>query len=94
MFIATGGFLVVLGGRLFKITLFLATTLIVTIAVMLLLLAVVFPYDCPLWVAYLCLVVALGMALSVGYAAYKWYRVGLLIMGSAVGFLLGILLYT
>mmetsp|Transcript_34603 Transcript_34603/g.25769 ORF Transcript_34603/g.25769 Transcript_34603/m.25769 type:complete len:275 (+) Transcript_34603:371-1195(+) len=93
LLIALGAYLLVLGGKLFRLTLFLTATFITIIFLLLFFFLVLFPYETPEWVAYLCLVVATGMGISIGYAAYRWYRVGLLLMGSAVGFILGLIIY-
>jgi hypothetical protein len=68
--ILIGLFLMIFGGRLFKITLFLAGTASVTAAIMLVMFAIVYPSYCPMWVLWLTLMVSVGLGSGVGFAAF------------------------
>ena len=47
-----------------------------------------------MWVVWLTLMVAMGMGAGIGFAACKWSRIGVLIIGCWIGGLLGSVLYT
>jgi len=91
--ILLGIFLLVFGGRYFKVTMFLGGLLITTATIMLTLFITVFPTNTPFWAVWLTLGVAAGIGCGVGYAAFRWSRVGVLLIGSWIGALLGSLLY-
>jgi hypothetical protein len=67
--ILIGLFLMIFGGRLFKITLFLSGTASVAAAIMMVMFAIVYPSYCPMWVLWLTLMVSVGLGSGVGFAA-------------------------
>ena len=67
--ILTGLFLMIFGGRLFKVTMFLAGMVSVTAFIMIIMFAMVYPSNSPMWVVWLTLMVGAGMGCGVGYAA-------------------------
>ena len=54
----------------------------------------VFPVNSPIWVVWLTLMVSLGMGAGIGFAAQRWSRIGVLIIGTWIGGLFGAILYT
>ena len=65
----TGLFLLVFGGRMFKITMFLAGEVSVASFIMIIMFAAVYPNNSPMWVVWLTLMVSTGMGAGIGYAA-------------------------
>ncbi len=47
-----------------------------------------------MWVVWLTLMVSVGMGAGIGFAAQKWARIGVLIIGVWIGGLAGALLYS
>jgi len=47
-----------------------------------------------MWVVWLTLVVSLGMGAGIGYATQRWSRLGVLLIGTWLGGLLGAILYS
>lgn len=54
----------------------------------------VYPDDIPYWAVWLNLIVCTGMGSGIGFAAAKWSRVGVLLIGAWIGGLFGGVLYT
>jgi len=54
----------------------------------------VYPNIIPMYVVWLTLMVSIGIGSGIGYAAQKWARVGVLLIGLWVGGLFGALLYS
>lgn len=92
--IIMGLYLLVLGGKQYHVTMFLAGQWSVCALIMIIMFAAVYPKDSPLWVVWLTLVISLGFGSGIGYAAAKWARVGVLFIGAWMGGLIGGLLYT
>lgn len=65
----TGLFLMIFGGRLYKVTMFLAGQISVAAFIMIMLFTKVYPTNSPPWVVWLTLIVSLGMGAGTGYAA-------------------------
>lgn len=65
----TGLFLMVFGGRLFKVTLFLVGTVSVTACIMIVMFVMIYPENSPMWLVWDTLIVALGMGSGIGFAA-------------------------
>ena len=61
---------------------------------MILLFAAVYPKNSPFWVVWLTMFVAVGMGSGIGYAASRWSRIGVLLIGAWIGGLAGGLLYS
>lgn len=83
-----------MGGRFFKVTFFLTGTFTLSALILIILFAGVYPDDIPFWAVWLNLFVATGMGAGIGFAAAKWSRVGVLLIGAWIGGLLGGVLYT
>lgn len=81
------------GGRKYKLTMFLAGQFSLAIFLMLVLFTQVFPEETPFWVVWFCLIVSLCVGTGVGFAAQRWSRIGVLIIGGWIGGLLGALSY-
>lgn len=90
----SGLFFMIFGGRFFKITMFISGQLSVAAIIMIVMFAFVYPNNSPMWVVGLTLIVSIGMGSGIGYAAFKWSRIGVLIIGCWVGGLFGAILYT
>jgi hypothetical protein len=88
-----GGWMIVEGGKHYRVTMFLSAMISVAMAILFILFADVFPYNTPTWAVWLTLTCALGMGSGIGFAAQRWARVGVLIMGAVIGSFIGILLY-
>ena len=65
----TGIFLMIFGGRMFKVTMFLAGEVSVASFIMIIMFAAVYPNNSPMWVVWLTLMVSIGMGAGIGYAA-------------------------
>lgn len=89
-----GIFLMVFGGRLYQVTMFLAGQISVAAFIMIIMFASVYPTNSPMWVVWLTLIVSIGMGSGVGYAAQKWARIGVLLIGTWIGGLFGALMYS
>ena len=61
---------------------------------MILMFSQVYPNNSPMWVVWLTLIVSVGMGTGIGFAAQKWARIGVLIIGVWIGGLTGALLYS
>jgi hypothetical protein len=92
--IGFGGFLLVLGGKHYKITMFLSGELLICTILMIFLFTEVLPDNSPFWTVWLSLFVTLGIASGFGVAAQHWPRIGVLLIGACVGGLLGALSYS
>jgi len=90
----TGLFLLVFGGRMFKVTMFLAGEVSIASFIMIIMFAAVYPNNSPMWVVWLTLMVSTGMGAGLGYAAQKWSRIGVFFIGVWMGGLLGALMYS
>ncbi len=88
-----GGFLIGAGGRNYKTSMFMAGEAVVILIVMLGIYCFVMPVDTPMWTVWVCLGVSSGIGCGVGYAAARWPRLGVMIISSLIGLLLGHLLY-
>ena len=88
-----GGYLVAVGGRFTGTTLFMFTTVAVSLAQLFIVFIFILPYWFPLWSVAVVYFINLGMGLGLGYGAAKWMRVGLTVMGFSLGCLLGFLIY-
>lgn len=64
-----GIFLMVGGGRHYKVTMFLAGQMSICAFIMIVLFYSVYPANSPFWVVWLTLFVSLGMGSGIGYAA-------------------------
>lgn len=85
--------MIVEGGKHYRVTMFASAMITVAFFILFVLFADVFPSNSPTWVVWLTLTCALGMGSGIGFAAQRWARVGVLIMGSVIGAFIGILLY-
>ena len=89
-----GAFLLAFGGRQYKVTFFLTGTFSLAALILITLFAGVYPDDIPFWAVWINLIVATGMGAGIGFAAARWSRVGVLLIGAWIGGLLGGVLYT
>ena len=89
-----GFFLMVFGGKYYKVTMFLAGQMSVAAFLMIILFVLVFPANSPFWVVWLSLFVTIGIGSGIGYATSKWARIGVLLIGAWIGGLLGGMLYS
>jgi len=89
-----GGYLISVGGRYYRVTMFIAGLVIVCSSILIVLFVHVLPADTPLWAVGMSFIVSLGIGSGVGFAAQKWSRVGVLIIGALVGGIFGALLYS
>ena len=94
MMMSLGIFLMVMGGRHFKVTMFLAGQASVSSFILIILFAEVYPYNSPSWVVWLSLMVSVGMGSGIGYATQRWSRLGVLLIGTWLGGLFGAILYS
>jgi hypothetical protein len=69
LMILTGIFLMIFGGRLFKVTMFLAATVFVTAFILILMYVSLLPNRLPTWFVWLSFIVALGMGSGMGFGA-------------------------
>lgn len=88
-----GGYLVALGGRFTGVTLFIFTTLAVSLAQLFIIFIFILPSFFPIWSVFIVYFINLGMGLGLGYGAMKWPRIGVTVMGFSLGCLLGFLVY-
>ena len=93
IFMGIGGFLLGAGGRFYKASMFLAGEASVILIVMLSIYVFLLPIDTPEWTVWICLAVSAGIGAGVGYAGARWPRLGVLIISSMLGLLIGHLLY-
>jgi len=91
--IVLGCFLTFTGGRFHKLTMFLAGQLTVTALILIIMFIAVIPGHTKMWVVWLVLVVALGIGSGIGFLSAKHPRVGVLLVGSWIGGLIGSILY-
>lgn len=91
--ILIGILLMVFGGRFFKVTLFLVGQVSVAAFILIIMFALVYPTDSPMWVVWLTLVVSFGIGAGIGYATQRWARFGVLLLGLWIGGLLGAIMY-
>jgi hypothetical protein len=89
-----GFFLMFSGGKFYRVTMFLAGQASVAAFIVILMFTSVYPVNSPVWVVWLTLMVGLGMGAGIGFAAQRWSRIGVLIIGTWIGGLLGAILYT
>lgn len=89
-----GLFLVIFGGKYFRVTMFLAGQTSVCAFLMIILFVGVYPSNSPFWVVWLTLFVTLGIGSGIGYATSRWARLGVLFIGAWIGGLIGGLLYS
>lgn len=73
---------------------FFAGQIAIAAFIMILMFSQVYPNNSPMWVVWLTLMVSVGMGTGIGYAAQKWARIGVLIIGVWIGGLAGALLYS
>ena len=62
--------------------------------IMIVMFILVYPTNSPLWVVSLTLIVSMTIGAGVGYAAQKWARVGVLMIGTWIGGIFGTILYS
>ena len=91
--IGLGIFLMLQGGRQYKVSMFISGLMAVVVIMMLTVFVLIMPVDTPMWTVWMCLFVSAGIGSGVGYAAATWSRVGVLIISAWVGALMGMLLY-
>jgi hypothetical protein len=95
VFMILGGlWLMIFGGRFFKVTMFVAGQVSVAAMILIILFSRVYPNIIPMYVVWLSLIVSIGIGAGIGYAAQKWARVGVLLIGLWMGGLFGALLYS
>lgn len=68
LMISLGLFLMVLGGKYYRVTMFLAGQMSVCAFLMIILFLCVYPANSPYWVVWLSLFVTLGIGAGIGYA--------------------------
>lgn len=90
----TGLYLMFAGGRFYKVTLFMSGMMSVTFLLTIIMFSVIYPDNSPTWSVYLTLAVTMGMGSGIGYMSYRWARVGVLLVGSWVGAIFGVLIYS
>jgi hypothetical protein len=73
---------------------FFAGQIAIAAFIMILMFSQVYPNNSPMWVVWLTLMVSVGMGTGIGFAAQKWARIGVLIIGVWIGGLAGALLYS
>ncbi len=91
--IAIGGYLAFAGGRFTGITLFIFSTLAVSLAQLFCLYIFVIPHFSPSWTVAVVGLVCLSQGVGLGYGAAKWPKIGVMIMGFSLGALAGFLIY-
>lgn len=84
----------IFGGKFFRVTMFISGQVSVAAIILIFMFTSVYPVNSPVWVVWLTLMVSLGMGSGIGFAAQRWSRVGVLILGTWIGGLLGAILYT
>jgi len=90
----TGGFLLTFGGRMYKVTMFIAGEVSIASFIMIVMFAAVYPNNSPMWVVWLTLMVSAGMGAGIGYAAQKWARIGVFLIGYWIGGFMGAIMYS
>jgi hypothetical protein len=94
-FMILGGlWLMIFGGRFFKITMFVAGQVSVAAFILIIMFTRVYPNITPMYVVWLTLMVSFGIGAGIGYAAQKWARVGVLLIGLWIGGLFGAIIYS
>jgi len=91
--ILIGGYLAFAGGRFPGVTIAIFSTLTVFLAQLFAIFVFVLPNFSPSWTVPVVGFVCLGMGLGMGYGAAKWPKIGVVIMGTSLGCLLGFLIY-
>lgn len=91
--ILIGGYLAFVGGRFTAVTLFIFSSLFITMGLMFSIFLFLLPSATPMFAVPIIFVICLGMGLGMGYGAAKWPKVGVVIMGFSLGCLLGFLIY-
>jgi hypothetical protein len=91
--ILIGGYLAFVGGRFPGVTIAIFSTLTVFLAQLFAIFLFVLPNFSPSWTVPVVGFVCLGMGLGMGYGAAKWPKIGVVIMGTSLGCLLGFLIY-
>lgn len=89
-----GVYLVSLGGRFYKVTMFLSAQLAFTFAFMIALFATVYPSYSPEWVAWITLVAGLGIGAGLGWGAQRWPFFGVFVLGTIVGCSIGAFIFS
>lgn len=89
-----GIFLMIWGGKHYRVTMFLAGQMSVAAFLMIILFVGVYPANSPYWVVWLSLFVTLGIGAGVGYGTQRWARIGVLLLGAWIGGIFGGLLYS
>ena len=89
-----GLFLMILGGKYYSVTMFISGQASVSSFILIIMFTSVFPVNSPIWGVWLTLMVSLGMGAGIGFAAQRWSRIGVLIIGTWIGGLFGAILYT
>ena len=69
LMIFAGLWLMIFGGKMYKVTMFMAGQLAITILLPVILFAAVFPNYSPSWLVWINLMVAFGVGTGLGYAA-------------------------
>ena len=64
---------------------FFAGQIAIAAFIMILMFSQVYPNNSPMWVVWLTLMVSVGMGAGIGFAAQKWARIGVLIIGVWIG---------
>jgi hypothetical protein len=94
LMLLTGFLLLMCGGRNYKLVMFFTGQVTTGLFLTFLLFGAVYPGGSPFWVVWLTLFVTLGIGAGIGYAAQKWSRMGVLMLGVSCGAIGGALLYT
>ena len=89
-----GVFLMIAGGRYYKFVMFITGQATIAGFILIVMFGQVYPTNSPMWVVWLTLIVSLGMGAGIGYATQKWARIGVLLIGTWIGGLLGAILYS
>jgi hypothetical protein len=64
-----GIYLMILGGRHYKVTMFLAGQIAIAAFIMIMMFSSVYPNNAPMWVVWLTLIVSVGIGAGIGFAA-------------------------
>lgn len=91
--LAIGGYLLFVAGNFPTITLALFTTLAISLAQLFAVYIFVLPGFIPTWSVLIVYFVTLGSGAGLGYGAYKWPKIGTVVMGASIGALIGFFLY-
>ena len=88
-----GGYLAFAGGKFTAVTLFIFSTLAITMSLLFSIYLFLMPSYTPAFTVPIVFIVCLGMGLGMGYGAAKWPKIGVVIMGFALGSMLGLIIY-